>query len=108
MISKRMMVEKPKDVSHGLTLDMFEKNSVQISTKEEVPIFNPKSPLIWVDATVNAAAEQKPEITGADMNSTINPDNLVSKNMKYLLRASERASPVTLSDAKNARRDEPI
>ena len=35
--------------------------------------FNPKSPFICVAMAVSAAAEQNPEITGADIRSTIKP-----------------------------------
>jgi hypothetical protein len=34
---------------------------------------NPSKPLICVDATVSAAAEQNPPMTGVEMNSIITP-----------------------------------
>jgi hypothetical protein len=54
---------------------MFSKNPRQVSMNEDPLNFKPKSPLTCVDDTVRAAAEQKPDITGAEINSTINPTN---------------------------------
>ena len=69
------MAEQPNAVSQRLTFDTFEKKPHQTSTKEDPLNFSPNSPLTCVEATVKAAAEQKPEITGADMSSTIKPRN---------------------------------
>jgi hypothetical protein len=52
---------------------MFSKKPRQISMNEDPLNFKPKRPFTWVDDTVRAAAEQNPEITGAEMNSTMNP-----------------------------------
>lgn len=71
--SRTTIDEQPNPASHGLILERFVKNPVQISTNEDPLNFNPKRPFTCVEATVNAAAEQKPEITGADINSTRNP-----------------------------------
>lgn len=70
------MAAQPREVSHGLAFVILEKNPAHISTKDAALNFSPKSPLICVEATVNAAAEQNPEITGADINSTKNPVKL--------------------------------
>ena len=67
------MEEHPSPASHGLMFDRFVMKPFQISTKEEPLNFRPKSPFTWVEATVKAAAEQKPEMTGAEMKSTMNP-----------------------------------
>lgn len=68
--------EQPRAESHGLHFVILPKNPRQTSTNEEPLNFKPKRPLTCVDATVKAAAEQKPEMTGADMNSTINPTSI--------------------------------
>lgn len=73
------MEEQPSPASHGLILDRFVKKPFQISTKEDPLNFSPNSPFTWVEATVKAAAEQNPEMTGAEINSTMNP----GKNPRY-------------------------
>ncbi len=77
------MEEHPSPASHGLILDRFVKKPVQISTKEDPLNFSPKSPFTWVEATVKAAAEQKPEMTGAEMKSTINPIHVSQEINRY-------------------------
>jgi hypothetical protein len=52
---------------------MFSKKPRQVSINEDPLHFNPKRPFTWVDDTVRAPAEQKPEMTGAEINSTMNP-----------------------------------
>ena len=44
-----------------------------MSTKDDAWNLRPNNPFNWVEITVRAAAEQNPEMTGADMNSTIKP-----------------------------------
>ena len=44
--------------------------------KEEPGNLSPKSVLNCAVMTVAAAAEQKPEMTGPDMNSIIHPENM--------------------------------
>ena len=73
------MQEQPSPASHGLILDRFVKKPFQISTKEDPLNFSPNSPFTWVEATVKAAAEQNPEMTGAEIYSTMNP----GKNPRY-------------------------
>ena len=67
------MTEQPRAESPGLHFVILVKNPFQVSTKEDPGNLRPKRPLTCVEATVRAAAEQNPEITGADINSTMNP-----------------------------------
>ena len=48
--------------------------------KEEPGNLSPKSVLNCAVMTVAAAAEQKPEMTGPDMNSIIHPEKFGGKN----------------------------
>ena len=67
------MVDQPRLASNALMVTKLSKNPRQISRKDVPMIFMPNKPFNCVDATVKAAAEQKPEITGAEMISMMNP-----------------------------------
>lgn len=79
------MQEQPRAESQGLHVLMFVKNPCQVSIKDEPLNFKPNNPFTCVDATVKAAAEQKPEITGADMNSTMKPILLKTERRGFVL-----------------------
>lgn len=66
-------MEHPRAESHGLHFVMLVKNPFQVSTNDDPLNFKPNRPFTCVEDTVRAAAEQNPEITGAEINSTMNP-----------------------------------
>ena len=74
--SRITMAAKPNPASPTLISEKWENTPAQTSIKCDPLNLIPNKPFIWVEATVNAAAEQNPDITGVDMKSTTNPEQL--------------------------------
>jgi uncharacterized OsmC-like protein len=73
-----MTADVPSKASHSRISETLAKIPAQISTKPDPLNFRPSSVFTCVDMTVKAAAEQNPEMTGAEINSTRNPVSIKS------------------------------
>lgn len=70
---RRTIVDQPRLASNALMVIKLSKKPRQISRKEIPDMLMPNKPFNCVDTTVKAAAEQNPDITGAEMISMMNP-----------------------------------